>query len=209
MPGSRSPRCYRAPLRASQSRSLLPRGVPGAVRRAALLPWKPRRVQRAVPTLTPLPRAGPGAERTVALTVWAGSQGIPRWGLDFPAVMAPITAVESFSTKPAATGRLETALGRPARRALPADPGAASAPAASGTSESPPRHDRAAAGPCPRSPPADRAGGRCPVGTGQAQGWLSSGESQRRLCRASPSLPSSVTRPPRCSCARATSRAPG
>lgn len=45
---------------------------------------------RAVPTLTPLPLAGPGAERTVTLTVWAGSQGIPRWGLDFPAVMAPI-----------------------------------------------------------------------------------------------------------------------
>lgn len=89
----------------------------------------PQRVQRAVPTLTPLPLPGPGPDRTVALTAWAGSQGIPRWGLDFPAVMAPITAVESFSTKPAATGRLETALGRPARRALPADPGAASAPA--------------------------------------------------------------------------------
>lgn len=58
----------------------------------------------------------------MALTVWAGSQGIPRWGLDFPAVMAPITAAESFSTKPA-TDRLETALGRPARRALPADQG--------------------------------------------------------------------------------------
>jgi len=46
--------------------------------------------------------------RAVFAWPWqAGSQGIPRRGLDFPAEITPITETESFSIKPAAAG-LET-----------------------------------------------------------------------------------------------------
>lgn len=76
----------------SQTRSPLPQTA-GAAPRGAPAPQRTGQGQ-------------PGGARgsTPALgsaPAWAGSQGIPCWGLDFPAAMAPITATESFSIKSA------------------------------------------------------------------------------------------------------------
>lgn len=108
-------------VRASLTRSPLPpRGA------GCCAPGSP--APRTAPAGHPPPRGEQGPEgpgRAAAPAARAGSQGIPRRGLDFPAAMAPITAAESFSIKPAVG--LETAPGPPRLRG------------AAGTSGRPPR----------------------------------------------------------------------
>lgn len=73
----------------------------------------PAGAARGCPGQHPPPRGGQGAGGPRRAGAWAGSQGIPCRGLDFPAAMALMTAAESFSIKPAAVGRRETAHGPP------------------------------------------------------------------------------------------------
>lgn len=70
------------------------------------LPWAPGAAPRGAPALQRAGQGQPGGARGStpapgSAPARAGSQGIPYWGLDFPAAMAPITATESFSIKPA------------------------------------------------------------------------------------------------------------